>query len=111
MSSKSQLGVNNVLNALGNQTRRDILAMLKEGEMSVGAIATQLPISRPAVSKHLRILQEANLVGYNTSGVHNIFYLNLAGFCEARGYLDQFWNEALVNFQRVAEETNPPEAT
>ena len=79
--------------------------------MSVGAIAAQCPISRPAVSRHLRILQAANLVGYNASGTHNIFYLNLAGFHEARGYLDQFWDEALASFQRVAEETNPPEAT
>ena len=109
MSVKSQPGVNYVLDALGNQTRRDILVMLKEKDMSVGAIAGQLPISRPAVSKHLRILQAANLVGYNTSGTHNIFHLNLAGFGEARGYLDQFWDEALANFRRVAEETNSPE--
>ncbi len=111
MNTTGQSGANRVLNALGNQTRRDILFMLKEKDMSVGAIAAQLPISRPAVSKHLRILQKANLVGYNSSGTHNIFYLNLAGFREARGYLDQFWDEALANFQRVAENINSSEVT
>lgn len=72
--------------------------------MTVGAIATHLPVSRPAVSKHLRILQEAGLVAYNASGTRNIFYLRPAGFQEARVYLDLFWDEALANFQRVAEE-------
>lgn len=68
--------------------------------MPVGSIATHLPISRPAVSKHLRILQEAGLVGYNASGRRNIFYLNPAGFREARVYLELFWDEALANFRR-----------
>lgn len=73
--------------------------------MTVGAIATRLPISRPAVSKHLRILQGAGLVAYNASGTRNVFYLRPAGFHEARVYLDLFWDEALANFQRVAAET------
>lgn len=107
--NKESQPVNRVLNALGNQTRRDILAMLQAGPMSVGAIAEQLPISRPAVSKHLRILQQANLVGYYTSGTKNIFHLELNGFREAKGYLDQFWDEALTNFKRVAEESGPSE--
>ncbi|HEX9921659.1 MAG TPA: metalloregulator ArsR/SmtB family transcription factor, partial [Anaerolineae bacterium] len=64
-----------VLDALGNQTRRDILALLRENPMTVSAIAIRLPISRPAVSKHLRILQRAGLVAYNARGTRNIFYL------------------------------------
>lgn len=95
---------NRVLDALGNQTRRDILALLKENSLTVGSIATHLPISRPAVSKHLRILQEAGLVAYNPDGTRNIFYLQPAGFRQARVYLDLFWDEALANFKRVAEE-------
>lgn len=94
-----------VLDALGNQIRRDILALLKESPLTVGAIATRLPISRPAVSKHLRLLQEAGLVAYNADGTRNIFYLKPAGFREVRAYLDLFWNEALANFKRLAEET------
>ena len=96
-----------VLDALGNQTRRDILALLQERPLSVGALAACFPISRPAISKHLRILQEARLVAYNVSGRRNIFYIDLAGFQEARHYLDQFWDEALANFKRVAEESEP----
>jgi DNA-binding transcriptional ArsR family regulator len=98
-----------VLDALGNQTRRDILALLRESPLTVGGIASHLPISRPAVSKHLRILQEAGLVAYNASGTRNIFYLRPAGFHEARVYLDLFWDEALANFQRVAAETHRSE--
>jgi predicted transcriptional regulator len=86
--------------------RRDILALLRESPLPVGSIANRLPISRQAVSKHLRILQEAGLVGYNTTGRRNIFYLKPAGFHEARVYLDLFWDEALANFKRVAEETD-----
>ena len=78
--------------------------------MTVGSIATRLPISRPAVSKHLRILQGAGLVAYQASGTRNIFYLRPAGFQEARTYLDLFWDEALANFQRVAEEIRRTEA-
>ncbi len=95
-----------VLDALGNQTRRDILALLRESPLTVGAIATQLPISRPAVSKHLRILQRADLVEYNANGTRNIFQLKPAGFQEARAYLDLFWDEALTNFKQVVEATN-----
>lgn len=105
MTSRSQ-PADRVLDALGNQTRRDILALLRENPLTVGAIAARLPISRPAVSKHLRILQGAGLVAYNARGTRNIFYLNTTGFQEARVYLDLFWDEALANFQRVAEDTD-----
>ena len=104
--SQDNRQINRVLDALGNQTRRDIVALLKDTPLTVGAIATHLPISRPAVSKHLRILQQAGLVAYNTSGTSNIFYLTPAGFRDAREYLDQVWDEALANFQRAAEESN-----
>lgn len=95
-----------VLDALGNQTRRDILALLRENPMTVGAIATRLPISRPAVSKHLRILQEAGLVTHQESGTRNIFHLRPAGFSQAKAYLELFWDEALANFQHLAAEIN-----
>ena len=97
------------LDALGNQTRRDILALLRENPMTVGSVATHLPISRPAVSKHLRILQRAGLVAHSARGTRNIFYLRPAGFHEAKAFLDLFWDEALANFQRVARESKRSE--
>jgi predicted transcriptional regulator len=97
-----------VLDALGDSTRREILGLLRTGPLPVGLIAARLPISRPAVSKHLRILQTAGLVAYNEHGTRNIFYLNPRGFQSARVYLEQFWDEALVNFQRIAEKTDQP---
>lgn len=99
-----------VLDALGNQTRRDILSLLKETPMTVGSLAKQLPISRPAVSKHLRILHKAGLVTYNAHGTRNIFTLRAAGFRDVQLYLDMFWEQALENFQRVAETINQAEA-
>jgi DNA-binding transcriptional ArsR family regulator len=95
---------NVALDALGNQTRRDILTLLCDTPMTVGAIAAHLPVSRPAVSKHLRVLQKAGLVTYNSQGKRNIFRLQPTGFEAVRGYLDQFWDEALANFKRTAEE-------
>ena len=92
-----------VMDALGHQTRRDILALLRESAMPVGDIAARLPISRPAVSKHLRILESAGLVEHRSSGTRNIFRLRSAGFDAARAYVEGFWDEALANFQRVAE--------
>ena len=95
---------NAVMDALGHQTRRDILTLLRSGPMPVGAIAAQLPISRPAVSKHLRTLQRAGLVEYAPKGASNIFRLRYSGFQMARVYLESFWDEALANFQRAVDE-------
>jgi DNA-binding transcriptional ArsR family regulator len=93
-----------VLDALGNQVRRDILGMLKAESLPVGDIAARLPISRPAVSKHLRILENAGLVEYTTNGTRNIFRLRAGGFLAARAYVEGFWDEAMQNFVRLAEE-------
>jgi DNA-binding transcriptional ArsR family regulator len=91
------------MDALGHQTRRAILSLLKDAALPVGDIAARLPISRPAVSKHLRILEHAGLVEYTSSGTRNIFRLRVTGFDAARAYLESFWDQALANFQRVAE--------
>lgn len=96
-----------VFNALGDQSRRKILSLLRNGPLAVGEIATQLPISRPAVSKHLRILEEAGLVGYQETGTRNIFYLQTVGFQAARAFLELFWNEALANFKQFSEGSGP----
>lgn len=99
-----------VLDALGNQTRREILALLRDTPMTVGTLAKQLPISRPAVSKHLGILHKAGLVRYHAHGTRNIFTIRAAGFRDVQLYLDMFWDQALENFQRVAENINQAEA-
>lgn len=98
-----ELQAERVLDALGHPTRRAILAFLKDSPLPVGDIAARLPISRPAVSKHLRVLQQAGLVEYSPRGTRNIFRLQAAGFAAARAYLELFWDEALANFQRAAE--------
>lgn len=72
--------------------------------MPVGDIAERLPISRPAVSKHLRILEKAGLVEYTSIGTRNIFRLSPNGFSAARAYLESFWDEALANFRRAVED-------
>lgn len=90
-----------VLDALGHPTRRQILALLREAPLAVGEIAARLPISRPAVSKHLRQLEAAGLVEYTELGTANIFQIRGAGFAAARTYIERFWDEALVSFQRA----------
>jgi predicted transcriptional regulator len=92
-----------VMNALGDKHRRAILQFLRAQPLAVGDIAAQLPISRPAVSKHLRILEEAGLVSYTSHGTRNIFRIHRQGFEAARLYIESFWDEALSNFQRAAE--------
>lgn len=95
------------LDALGNPVRRDILRMLAEGPRPAGDIAKAFPISRPAVSKHLRILQEAGVITHKAEGNRNIYQLNSDGFEAARGWLDSFWDSALQRLAFVAENTKP----
>ena len=94
-----------VLDALGHRTRREILGLLQSGPMPVGAIAAQFPVSRPAISKHLRLLQQAKLVKAQPHGRQNWCELDPSGFSEARAYLDRFWDQALDSFQRLANES------
>ena len=98
-----QLYADQIMEALGHQTRRDILVLLRSNALPVGDIATRFPISRPAISKHLRILEQAGLVEHMPSGTRNIFRLRAVGFEMARAYIVSFWDEALTNFQRLAE--------
>jgi DNA-binding transcriptional ArsR family regulator len=73
----------------------------------VGRIAAQLPVSRPAVSKHLRLLHEAGLVACESRGNQNLYRIEAAGFDAARRWLDAFWDEALTRFKLTAENTTP----
>ena len=92
-------------NALGDPTRRAIFEKLHYRPLAVVDIAHGLPISRPAVSQHLKVLKEAKLITLKTVGNNNIYGLNREGILAMRNYLDQFWNDALSNFKALAEKT------
>jgi DNA-binding transcriptional ArsR family regulator len=91
--------------ALGDPNRRAILAMLGEGGRSVGQIAAELPISRPAVSRHLRVLREARLVTEEAVGTRRIYRLHEDGIDAVRGYLEQVWGDAATRFRLMAANT------
>jgi DNA-binding transcriptional ArsR family regulator len=95
------------LDALGDPTRRAILARLLEGPAPVGKLAEAFPISRPAISQHLRILKEANLVHDRPDGNRRLYQLNPEGFDSLRDYFDQFWSLALTAFKKKIEEEKP----
>ncbi len=88
--------------ALGDEHRRAILRVLGDGDRSVNEIASELPISRPAVSRHLRILREAGLVGEEARGTRRIYRLRQEGIEAVRAYLEQVWGEAATRFRMAA---------
>ena len=92
------------LDALGDPTRRAILARLLNGPMPVGKLARDFPISRPAISQHLHILKQANLVLDRPEGNRRLYQINPDGFDSLREYFDQFWNQALTAFKKKVEE-------
>ena len=103
MQSEARLEAS--LDALGNPTRRQIVRLLAPGPKSVGEIAAALPVSRPAVSKHLRVLETAELVVHRSVGNRNVFQLQRSGFDAARDWLGSFWDDALARLTMVAENT------
>jgi DNA-binding transcriptional ArsR family regulator len=98
------------LDALGDPTRRAIVELLAESPSSVRAIADQLPVSRPAVSRHLRLLKEAGLVSDEAEGTRRIYRLRPDGVAALRAYFDALWAEAAVRFKMVADNTTAPRA-
>jgi DNA-binding transcriptional ArsR family regulator len=95
------------MDALGNPVRRRILRILATAPRAVGEIAEGLPVSRPAVSKHLRLLEKANLVSHDAMGNRNVFRLEESGLRAAQEYLQGFWDTSLARFKLVAENTAP----
>lgn len=93
----------NALEALADPTRRAVLEQLRGGGRSVGEIAAQLPVSRPAVSQHLKILKDAGLVRDEPRGAARIYRIHAPALAELRVYLDSFWDEALGNFKAYVE--------
>lgn len=93
----------NALEALADPTRRAVFEQLRGGERSVGEIAARLPVSRPAVSQHLKVLKDAGLVRDEPRGTARIYRIHAEGLRELRDYLDGFWGDALAGFKAHAE--------
>lgn len=87
-----------VLEALGDRTRRQIVASLRRGPASVGELAAQLPVSRPAISQHLQVLLNSRLVTFEEIGTRNVYRLDSTGLENLGTWLDGFWNIALDRF-------------
>jgi DNA-binding transcriptional ArsR family regulator len=92
-----------VLDALGDPTRRRILTILRGGARPVGEIARRLPVSRPAVSQHLRVLREAGLVRARREGARRLYAVDPGGLAALRACLERFWDTALAGFRQKAE--------
>ena len=90
--------------ALGDRSRRAIVLRLAERPQAVGELASALPLSRPAVSQHLKVLKDAGLVAERGGGTRRIYRLNEAGVAALRDQLDTFWNRALSGYQDVADQ-------
>jgi DNA-binding transcriptional ArsR family regulator len=97
------------MTALGDPTRRAIFELLGEGPRPVGEIAKELPVTRPAVSQHLKVLKEAGLVIDHQNGTRRLYQLNPQGVAELRTYFDRFWNQALKTFKHAVEQTQAME--
>ena len=93
------------LAALADPTRRSIVEALKSRPLAVGALAARMPISRPAVSQHLKVLKDAGLVEERSEGVRRIYSLRREGLVELRAWLDSFWGDALEAFRLEAEKS------
>jgi DNA-binding transcriptional ArsR family regulator len=89
--------------ALADPTRRSVFEQLRRGPKSVGSIAAEMPVSRPAVSQHLGVLKKAGLVGDRAEGTRRVYYIDPNGLAAIRIWLDQFWDDALSAFQAEVE--------
>ena len=96
----------NGVSALGDATRRAIFELLADGPRPVGEIARELPVTRPAVSQHLRVLKEAGLVIDRPDGTRRLYQLNPEGVGALRAYFDRFWNRALTAYKQAVEQTH-----
>jgi DNA-binding transcriptional ArsR family regulator len=95
---------NQVLDALGDPTRRAVCERLAAGPRSVGELAAGLPVSRPAVSQHLKVLKQAGLVVDRAAGTRRVYALDPKGVAVLHAWLDRIWSDALVSFKQAAEQ-------
>lgn len=98
-----------VLTALADPTRRQVFELLRRGPRPVGELAGELPVSRPAVSQHLKILKDAGLVREQRDGTRRLYAQNGDGLAALREYVDGLWDEALAAFKTAAEDTTEGE--
>ena len=94
------------LECLSDPTRRQVFERLRTGPRSVGALARGLPVSRPAVSQHLKVLKDAGLVGDRSEGARRVYYIDPEGLGELRRWLDGFWTDALESFKNEVAATH-----
>jgi DNA-binding transcriptional ArsR family regulator len=94
------------LQCLSDPTRRRVFERLRSGPQSVGVLAKGLPVSRPAVSQHLKALKDAGLVIDRSEGARRVYYIDPEGLGELRRWLDQFWDDALDSFKHEVELSN-----
>jgi DNA-binding transcriptional ArsR family regulator len=92
--------------ALADPTRREVFERLRAGPRAVGEIAEELPVSRPAVSQHLKVLKEAGLVADRAEGTRRVYYIDPQGLGPLRKWIDQSWHEALGAFHAELEKSN-----
>jgi DNA-binding transcriptional ArsR family regulator len=97
--------------ALGDPTRRSIFARIAAAPRAVGEVAETLPVSRPAVSQHLKILKDAGLVLDERAGSRRIYRVNRDGLNRMRAELDTFWNDTLLAYKQLVEQTDPAHGT
>jgi DNA-binding transcriptional ArsR family regulator len=101
------MGYEATLEILADPTRRAIVDRLRSGRRPVGQLAAGLAVSRPAVSKHLRLMREAGVVRMTENGTRNLYELDLRTLDEVRRFLDSFWDASLASFKRAAESSAP----
>src|SRR5947199_2945516 len=97
---------NRVFAALADPTRRSLFERIADGPRSVGALAAELPVSRPAVSQHLKVLKNAGLVTDEALGTSRIYRIDPHGLGAIRRWLDEQWERSLDNFKKLAEQEN-----
>ncbi len=100
-----------VLDALGDRTRRTVLERLRAGPLPVVAIAKDLPVSRPAVSQHLKVLKDAGLVVDRQVGTRRIYAVDPNGLALLRAYVEAFWQSALIRYAQAAEADLPVDSS
>lgn len=91
------------LHALADPTRRAVYERLREGPRSVGELAADLPVSRPAVSQHLRVLAEARLVGFRREGTRHVYHADSVGLASLRVYVESLWDDVLAAYAGESE--------
>ena len=107
MCPSSAGAIGDPFEALGDATRREILRLLSDSDKAVHELAAALPISRPAVSRHLRLLKDAGMVAEHADGTRRIYHLEDQGLRAVQAYLEGVWGQAAQRFKLLAENTDP----